>query len=365
MFNGIFRDKKVLLTGNTGFKGSWLAIWLLELGSEVYGYALPPRTDRDNYLITGLASKIHHKNGDVRNLEALKTYFQEVRPDFAFHLAAQPLVLESYKNPHATFETNIIGTVNFFEAVRNTDSVEVAINITSDKCYKNQEWIWGYRETDPMGGSDPYSASKGCSEIITDAYLKSFFLDNASCKVASVRAGNVIGGGDWAENRIVPDFFRSIIENKPLVIRNPYAVRPWQHVLEPLSGYLALCQKLYEEGNKYSGGWNFGPASEGNYSVLDLIRKIQSLLGIGDVTFDNNIQKPYETNFLSLDISKAINHLSWRPVLNFTETAQFTVDAYRADLKMEGNYQQRASQILKYVSKALECNIGWAAKNEN
>lgn len=356
MFNGIFRDKKVLLTGDSGFKGSWLAIWLLELGAKVYGYALPPKTDRDNYVITKLASKIQHKNGDIRNLETLQAYFQDVQPDFAFHLAAQPLVMESYQNPHETFETNIIGTVNFFEAVRNTGSVKVAINITSDKCYKNQEWVWGYRETDPMGGFDPYSASKGCSEIITDAYLKSFFSDHTSCKIASVRAGNVIGGGDWAENRIVPDFFRAIIENKTLILRNPHAVRPWQQVLEPLSGYLMLCQKLYEDGNKYSGGWNFGPINEGKYSVLDLISKVQSCLGRGEFAFDTTIKKLHETNFLTLDISKAVNLLNWRPVLNFEETVQFTVDAYRADFEMEDGYQQRVSQIRKYVAKAMELN---------
>ena len=218
-FNGIYKGKKVLITGDTGFKGSWLSIWLKELGAEVYGYALPAKSDKDNFERCNLKSIIHHKDGDIRDKETVVKYFQEVGPDICFHLAAQPLVLESYENPHYTFETNLMGAVNFFEAVRNTKTVKAAINITSDKCYHNNEWNWGYRENEPMGGDDPYSASKGCSELISNAYQKSFFNSDSHCKIATARAGNVIGGGDWAENRIVPDFFRALNENKNLKLQ--------------------------------------------------------------------------------------------------------------------------------------------------
>lgn len=361
LFNEVFKGKRVLITGNTGFKGSWLTIWLLELGAEVYGYALPPKTGRDNFVVTKLAEKIHHQDGDIRDLESLRGCFQQIQPEFAFHLAAQPLVLESYRNPHETFETNILGTVNFFEAVRNTDSVQVAINITSDKCYQNNEWVWGYRENDPLGGLDPYSASKGCAELITTAYRKSFF-HNSACKIASVRAGNVIGGGDWAENRIVPDFFRSIIDDRPLMLRNPDAVRPWQHVLEPLGGYLVLCQNLFEEGQTYSGAWNFGPPGYVNYSVLDLINSIKSFYGKGEYILEKNSEKPHEANYLKLDISKAANLLGWSPVLNFSETVELTVEAYHSDLKMNDAYSQRIHQIQAYLEKAKDLNVRWAAK---
>ena len=210
IFSGIYRDKRVLITGDTGFKGSWLAIWLKEMGAQVYGYALPPKSDLDSFSVCDLSSRIHHQDGDIRDAGALLSFFQKVQPDIAFHLAAQAIVLESYQNPHYNFETNLMGVVNFFEAVRKTPSVKVAVNITSDKCYQNNEWVWGYRENDPMGGHDPYSASKGCSELITQSYIRSFFSAAGTCAVASARAGNVIGGGDWAPFRIVPDFFRAV-----------------------------------------------------------------------------------------------------------------------------------------------------------
>ena len=295
LFKGIFNNKKVLITGDTGFKGSWLAIWLLELGADVYGYALSPKTNADNFVVTELDRKINHKTGDIRNKENLLKYFNEVKPDFAFHLAAQPLVLESYSNPHYTFETNLMGTVNFFEAVRNTDSVKAAINITSDKCYKNHDWVWGYRENDPMGGKDPYSSSKGCSELITDSYLNSFFI-NSKCNIASARAGNVIGAGDWAENRIVPDYFRALQRNKKLVVRNPKSTRPWQHVLEPLSGYLMLASRLYEN-KKFCGGWNFGPKDEMNYTVQELLNEISNIEMSIDIVIDNDSKQHQEATY--------------------------------------------------------------------
>ncbi|RZK77303.1 MAG: CDP-glucose 4,6-dehydratase [Pedobacter sp.] len=305
-FFDIYRGKKVLVTGHTGFKGSWLAIWLKELGAEVYGYALEPISDMDNFVKCDLIRQINHYEGDIRNAAQLKKIFQQVQPDFAFHLAAQPLVLLSYEDPVGTFDTNLMGTVNFWEAVRNTPSVKAAVNVTTDKCYDNKEWVWGYRENDPMGGKDPYSASKGCSELITNSYSESFFKAEGTCNIASARAGNVIGGGDWAVDRIVPDYFRALKAGEKLEIRNPYATRPWQHVLEPLSGYLNLGAELYLKGKEFAGGWNFGPEDIINYSVKELIDEIVLLDKRTGYIIPDNILKPHEANLLKLDISKAV-----------------------------------------------------------
>lgn len=356
LFNGIFNKKKVLITGDTGFKGSWLAIWLHELGAEVFGYALPPKTNNDNFVVTELNEKIKHIDGDIRDLESLTKFFNSVNPDFAFHLAAQPLVLESYSNPHYTFETNLIGTVNFFEAVRSCKSVKAALNITSDKCYKNNDWVWGYRENDPMGGKDPYSASKGCSELITDSYINSFF-HSSECNVASVRAGNVIGAGDWAEYRIVPDYFRALKTNKKLEVRNPNATRPWQHVLEPLSGYLLLASKLFED-KKYSGGWNFGPKDEMNFSVQALLNEISKKHKSVNIVLNNDKNKPYEAHILKLDISKAVFELGWKPVLSFSETIRLTVEGYLNDIDKKVNpYKNRVNTINEFLKIKAEQNL--------
>jgi CDP-glucose 4,6-dehydratase len=359
MFQNVFFNKKILITGDTGFKGSWLAIWLNQLGAEVYGYALPPKNNYDNFVVCNLDKKINHLDGDIRDLEKLKNYFNTVKPDFAFHLAAQPLVLESYKNPHYTFETNILGTVNFFEAVRNTPSVKAALNITSDKCYQNNEWVWGYRENDPMGGNDPYSASKGCSELVTNSYINSFFKINSHCAIASARAGNVIGGGDWAEDRIVPDFFRSILNQDKMIVRNPDAIRPWQHVLEPLSGYLLLASKLFLNANKFSGGWNFGPTDTSTYKVSELINSIIRFLGKGDVVFSDNPEKPHEANMLKLDISKSNFNLNWKPILNFDQLIEFTVNGYVAQVANDNLIDERIKQIDTYCKIAKLNNCSW------
>ena len=358
MFKDVFWNKKILITGDTGFKGSWLSIWLRYLGAEVFGYALPPKTKNDNFVVTQLESKIKHYDGDVRDYQKLLGYFQEVKPDFAFHLAAQPLVIDSYEKPQYTFETNLMGTVNFFEAVRLTDSVKVAINITSDKCYQNNEWIWGYRENDPMGGKDPYSASKGGSELITQAYLNSFFSKEGTASIASARAGNVIGGGDWADYRIVPDFFKALANEEPLQLRNPEATRPWQHVLEPLSGYLNLAMRLYLDGKEYSGGWNFGPIGTTNQSVRTLVEKMIEISGKGSYDAPEFDDKFHEASLLNLDISKAMHFLNWKPVLNFDETVKMTVDGY---LLKEKNdiYDNRIKQIKQYCELAEERNIYW------
>jgi CDP-glucose 4,6-dehydratase len=356
----IYKNKKVLITGHTGFKGSWLAIWLKELGAEVYGYSLAPYTDMDNFVGCNLETKINHVEGDVRDGDKLKKYFQEIQPDFAFHLAAQPLVLLSYQDPVGTFETNLMGAVNFFEAVRATPSVKVAINVTTDKCYDNKEWVWGYRENDPMGGKDPYSASKGCSELITNSYWESFFKKEGTCNIASARAGNVIGGGDWAADRIIPDFFRAVQKGIKLEIRNPFATRPWQHVLEPLSGYLNLGAALYKEGKKHSGGWNFGPEDTANYSVQELIDKMLTYDSAGGYVIPPLEEKLHEAVLLKLDISKAVNNLKWHPVLTFDETVLFTLNGYKDDLKKENLYNKRVEQINSFTEKAALKKILWA-----
>ncbi|NTE05555.1 CDP-glucose 4,6-dehydratase [Agrobacterium tumefaciens] len=359
-FHNIYQGKKVLITGHTGFKGSWMAIWLKELGADVYGYALAPQSEMDNFVICNLESQINHYEGDVRDGKKLKDYFQEVQPDFAFHLAAQPLVLLSYQDPVGTFDTNLMGTVNFWEAVRATPSVRSAVNVTTDKCYDNKEWVWGYRENDPMGGKDPYSASKGCSELITNSYLESFFSAEGTCNIASARAGNVIGGGDWALDRIVPDYFRAVKEGRKLEIRNPYATRPWQHVLEPLSGYLNLGAELYVKGKDFSGGWNFGPEDMSNYSVQELIDEILAIDQTGGYIIPEGTVKLHEAVLLKLDISKAANFLRWKPALDFKETVAFTLSGYTDDIDQSTDlHQARLAQIELYTQKAKNKLIKW------
>ncbi len=354
LFSNVFNGKKVLITGHTGFKGSWMAIWLKELGAEVYGYALEPYSDKDNFVRTNLASQIHHKIGDVRDKDSLNEYVQDIQPDMAFHLAAQPLVIESYSNPHYNFETNLMGTVNFFEAVRNCDSIKVAVNVTTDKCYQNNEWLWGYRENDPMGGDDPYSASKGCSELITHSYIKSFFSKERTANVASARAGNVIGGGDWAENRILPDIMRAYEQKNNLEIRNPNSVRPWQFVLEPISGYLKLAEKLWPEGKTFSGGWNFGPAAYENYSVGDVVQEVKTIIPEVSINFPALTDKLHEAGLLKLDVTKAINLLNWKPKLSFQETISFTVNGYLDESKKPTElYNARVKQIDAFCYKNI------------
>lgn len=350
LFNNSYQGKKVLVTGDTGFKGSWMCIWLKELGAEVYGYALPPLTSKDNFVTTDLKNQIHHQDGDVRDKDALAGYFKKVQPDYAFHLAAQPLVIDSYNNPHYNFETNLMGTVNFFEAVRETASVKVAVNVTTDKCYQNNEWLWGYRENDPMGGDDPYSASKGCSELITSSYIKSFFTKDNTCHVASARAGNVIGGGDWADNRLIPDIIRAYESKKSLTVRNVDSVRPWQFVLEPLFGYLKLGEKLFNHGKEFSGGWNFGPGAFENYSVADVVNEMKKQI---DITIESpkTTEKLHEAGLLKLDITKAVNKLDWKPRLDFKKTIEFTVKGYLQEQNNNSSvYQSRVEQIKNYCN---------------
>jgi CDP-glucose 4,6-dehydratase len=314
----IYKGKKIFITGHTGFKGSWLCLLLNELGAEVYGYALNPPTNPSLYKIAKVDKLVTSHIADVRDYNRLCSIMSVVQPDMIFHLAAQPLVRDSYKNPVDTYSINVMGTVNLLEAVRHTESVKAVINVTTDKCYENREWLWGYRENESMGGYDPYSNSKGCSELVTSAFRRSFFNPAEYGKthwvaLASARAGNVIGGGDWAEDRLIPDFIRAVGNGEKVRIRSPHAVRPWQYVLEPLSGYLMLGAKLYSEGAKYSEGWNFGPDDSDAKPVEWIINKICTLWG-NNASFETDPNpQPHEATYLKLDCSKAKTRLGWHP----------------------------------------------------
>jgi len=350
-----YRGKTVLVTGDTGFKGSWLASWLLELGANVIGYALPPQSAHDNYVVSGLADKIVHVDGDVRDHDKLAEVLSRSQPDIVFHLAAQSLVLESYKAPRETFDTNIMGTVNLLEAVRRAQAVRAVVIVTSDKCYENQDWVWGYRESDPMGGHDPYSASKGAAELVTSSLRRSFFTGPGAAAIASVRAGNVIGGGDWATHRIVPDCMRALAAGRPVVLRNPKAVRPWQHVLDALHGYLQLGARLFSDGNAFASGWNFGPSQRTMVSVRSLVESVIAAWGSGTFVVDSapTQAKPDEARFLHLDISKATNQLGWRPVLELGPMVALTVEGYRAELTGQRDvFSHRVSQIRAFEELA-------------
>ena len=358
MFNNVFKNKIVLVTGHTGFKGSWLCIWLKELGANVVGYALEPYTERDNFVVSGLKDKVSHIIGDIRDYQNLTKVFKKYQPEFVFHLAAQPIVRESYTNPKETYDINIGGTVNVLECCRLSDSVRVIVNVTSDKCYENKEWIWGYRENDPMGGYDPYSSSKGCSELVTAAYRQSFFgpttsqLLNFSTSVAlsSARAGNVIGGGDWQKDRIVPDCIRALESNKPIEIRNPNATRPWQHVLEPLSGYLLLASKMYEKPQKFCGAWNFGPNYDSIIPVCEVADKVVAQWGSGSWIDLSNENSPHEAKLLSLDISKAKSYLKWIPLWDTEKAIEKTVDWYK-EYRKKDPYRICVNQIEEFHSQ--------------
>ena len=345
-----YSGKTVLVTGDTGFKGSWLALWLLKLGANVTGFGLPPVTRDDNYMVTGLGSKIRHIDGDIRNPDLISNVIQDEKPDFVFHLAAQALVLDSYKDPHHTFTTNILGTLNVLEAIRKNSSVKAGVMITSDKCYESREWVHGYRESDHLGGKDPYSASKGAAEIVISSYIRSFFSSGDTPAVASVRAGNVIGGGDWAKDRIVPDSVRALMKEQPVRIRNPHAVRPWQHVLEPLYGYLLLGSALHEDGKKFAGPWNFGPHYKNAISVESLVQEIIRQWGSGSYQVSTDKNAPSESDILMLDISKAVHILGWSPRLSLKDVVRLTIEEYRImGLTEQEIYDQRSRHIDEYM----------------
>lgn len=328
-----WKNKRVLITGHTGFKGSWLAIMLINMGAEVIGIGLPPYTQNDNYVVTGLHNRMKEYIGDIREGKFVQNVFTETNPEIVFHLAAQPLVRVSYEKPVETYETNVMGTLHVLESIRKTDSVTEGIMITTDKCYDNLEQTKGYKENDRLGGYDPYSSSKGCAELLISSYRNSFFNINDYSKhgkaIASVRAGNVIGGGDWAKDRIVPDCIRALREEKPIKIRNPKSVRPWQHVLEPLFGYILLAEKLSQNPILYSGGWNFGPDQKGFVNVWDIAEKIIYEYGKGEMIDISNPMDVHEAKLLFLNIEKAKNQLGWQPCLSIDEMVQLTVDWYK------------------------------------
>lgn len=325
-----FAGRRVMLTGHTGFKGSWLVCLLKEIGAEVLGYALPAEQPASHFAALGLSKSIRHVEADVRDGAKLAETMMAFQPEFVFHLAAQALVRPSYADPKATFETNVMGSVNLLDAVRQCESVRSLVYITSDKCYENLEWVWGYRENDRLGGHDPYSASKAAAEIAFSAYAHSFFAHHPELGAATARAGNVIGGGDWALDRIVPDCIRAIGAGKPVVLRNPKATRPWQHVLEPLAGYLLLAARLREQPMTYAGAWNFGPPSSEVRTVQEVAERIVARFGRGSVVIESGQTKQHEANLLQLNCDKASQLLGWRPRWNVEQTLVATADWYKA-----------------------------------
>lgn len=359
MFNKIYKGRKVLVTGHTGFKGSWLSLWLIHLGAEVVGYSLAPPTKPNLFEALNLKNKLRHIFGDVRDLTHLKKVMGKYQPEVIFHLAAQPIVKKSYQEPKETFETNVLGTVNVLEAARLTNKVRVVVNITSDKCYENKEWLYGYRENDMVGGHDPYSASKACSELVTTSYRQSFF---GHIGLATVRAGNVIGGGDWGEDRLLPDCIKALINRRTVILRNPESVRPWQYILEPLSGYFWLGALLMKDASKYSEAWNFGPKDENFIKAEQMARKIINIWGKGSVKFKK--EKYHETNLLKLDISKAAANLYWRPIYGIDKTIEKTINWYKEYyLRDKKNmFKFSLNQIEEYEQEAKINNLLWSKR---
>ena len=322
--------KRVLLTGHTGFKGSWLSLWLQSIGAQITGYALPPPTNPSLFEIAEVAKGMTSVIGDIRDLSKLQATFTQYRPEIVIHLAAQPLVRSSYQNPVDTYATNVMGTVHILEAVRNTPSVKAVVNITTDKCYENREWVWGYRENEPMGGFDPYSSSKGCAELVSAAYRSSFFnsanYTHHGVALATARAGNVIGGGDWAQDRLIPDILGSFVQGHKVNIRNPHSIRPWQHVLEPLRGYLMLAEQLFERGPSFGEAWNFGPNDEDSKTVEYVVAQMAYMWGKGAQWQIDSGKNPHEAQYLKLDISKARTRLDWQPALCLRDALALTID---------------------------------------
>ena len=343
-----WHDKNVVITGHTGFKGSWLAFWLTHLGAKVTGYALDPLTDTNLFSVLNIEKSIIDNREDMRDLLSLKSVIQSSQPEIVIHLAAQALVRESYKDPVGTYATNVMGTVNLMEATRSCDSVRVILVVTSDKCYENREIDYGYCESDPMGGHDPYSSSKGCAELVTSAFRRSFFEDDLVVEVASARAGNVIGGGDWATDRIIPDAMRAFVDGKILLVRNPGAVRPWQHVLEPLSGYMTLCEKMWDQPSMFSEGWNFGPKDESVRTVEEVTERVSDLWGNNASWEKSNDDDLYEATLLKLDITKAKEKLGWKPRWDLDTALDKIVSWYKSYYNGEDIHAMSLEQIKEY-----------------
>ncbi|MDD2582487.1 MAG: CDP-glucose 4,6-dehydratase [Desulfuromonadaceae bacterium] len=349
-----FLGKKVFITGHTGFKGSWLCLWLSSMGARITGYALDPPTTPSLFSLARVAELVDSRIADVRDAECLARTMAEAQPEIVIHMAAQPLVRDSYKIPVETYATNVMGTVHLLEAVRGCPSVKAVVNVTTDKCYENREWVWGYRENEPMGGFDPYSNSKGCSELVTAAYRNSYF--QRSVALASARAGNVIGGGDWATDRLIPDCINALLASEPVRIRNPHAIRPWQHVLEPLSGYLLLAQKLHESGTEYAEGWNFGPTDNDAKPVEWIVNRMCNLWGNGARYEIDAGDHPHEANYLKLDCSKARTRLGWQPRWNLEKALDNIMewtDVYRSEGDLRRCCLEQIDSFEKHIEEQL------------
>jgi CDP-glucose 4,6-dehydratase len=362
MNHEFWRGRRVLVTGHTGFKGAWLSFWLQHLGADVTAYALASCSSPSLFDLLRLQTRIHSIEGDVRDLNQLKAVMEEARPQIVFHLAAQSLVRASYRDPLYTYSTNVMGTVNVLEAVRQVGDVKVLVNITSDKCYQNQEQVWAYAESDPLGGRDPYSSSKGCAELITAAYRDSFFSGGgkggAIVAVATARAGNVLGGGDWAEDRLIPDSIRAMSRKMPIPIRNLDAIRPWQHVLEPLQGYLALAEKLWFQGAEFAGGWNFGPGDANAKSVRWVVERLVKLWGADASWIPDTGEHPHEATYLQLDSSKAKARLGWVCRLDIDQTLEWVVNWYQPVHGGANPIELTLAQIERYSAIGQESNDG-------
>jgi len=346
----LFKNTKVLITGHTGFKGSWLTAWLESLGAKVIGIALDLPSQPSHFEVAGLAKSIEDHRLDIRDGDKLKSLVSRSQPDFVFHLAAQPLVRQSYFDPVWTYQTNVLGTLNVLEALRSLKKKCSAVLITSDKCYNNVEWVWGYRETDALGGPDPYSASKGAAELVIRSHVKSFFPIDGPVRIAIGRAGNVIGGGDWAQDRVVPDCVRSWAKEESVQLRNPHATRPWQHVLEPLNGYLNLAGELSQRSELHGEPFNFGPPAHQNHTVMELVQEMSKYWDkvCWEENF-NNDEHPYESGLLKLNCDKALHHLHWQAVLNFEETVKLTTEWYQSYYNDPQNIHKcTISQIKEY-----------------
>lgn len=365
LFNGIYNNKRVFLTGHTGFKGSWMALWLKQLGAEVYGYSLAPIYSPAHYNLLKL--DIAETLGDIRDYGNLNKAISGFKPDIVIHMAAQPLVRLSYREPLDTFETNVMGTANVLNACRLIDSVKAIVNITTDKCYDNKEWVWGYRENDPMGGHDPYSASKGCAELVTSCFRNSFFNIEKYGKdhnilLASVRAGNVIGGGDWSDDRLIPDIMKAVSKDEEVVIRSPRSTRPWQHVLDPLSGYLQIGQKLLEGGKDFAEAWNFGPADEGSITVLEVVENISKNWDKIKYRIESSGDNLHEASLLKLDCSKAYMKLKWKSAWDSSKTFEATTNWYKE--YYDNNKVISEEQLESFVKEALRIKIQWTSMEE-
>lgn len=354
-FADVYRGKRVLITGHTGFKGSWLAVWLSELGADITGISLPPESQPNHWDLMQLSVDEHRL--DIRDAQAVRHVFSAAKPEIVIHLAAQPLVRKSYREPLETWTTNVMGTANVLEACRQTPSVRAIVTVTTDKCYLNREWAWGYRESDRLGGHDPYSASKAGAELVAASYRSAFFNKESSPLLATARAGNVIGGGDWSEDRLIPDLVRAVMKGQSLEIRSPLATRPWQHVLESLSGYLLVGQRLLQADNNCADAWNFGPEPEGNRTVSEVLGKLNAHWSSLSWHL-TDMPQPHETTLLYLDSAKARSKLGWQPVWDFETSLKKTAAWYRNWL--EGGAAITRQQLVEYLADAKQADVEWA-----